>query len=71
LLARLTLAVLMLGSRPTRHGAREADRSAHPEVLASLQEAGLIDYDPARRTVSLTDVGVVHAQRLLRKLRTL
>ena len=71
LLAHLTLVVLMLGSQPARDGAREASRQMRPEVLASLHEAGLVDYDPARRTVRLTDAGVAHAQRLLHKLRSL
>jgi hypothetical protein len=71
LLAHLTLVVLMLGSRPTRHGSREAWKSVPAEILESLQEAGLIEHDPARRAVTLTDAGVAHAQRLLQKLRTL
>jgi hypothetical protein len=71
LLARLTLVVLMLGSRPTRQGTREAVRQVRPEVLDSLQEAGLIQHDPARKAVILTDAGVAHAQRLLQKLRAL
>jgi Plasmid pRiA4b ORF-3-like protein len=71
LLAHLTLVVLMLGSHPTRYGTREAGRHVRPEVLESLHEAGLLDYDPARRAVRLTDAGVAHAQRLLQKLRTL
>ena len=71
LLAHLTLVVLLLGSRPTRHGTREAWKNVRTEVLDSLQEAGLIEHDPARRTVTLTDAGVAHAQRLLQKLRAL
>jgi hypothetical protein len=71
LLAHLTLVVLMLGSRPTRHGTREAWKNVHPEILDSLQEAGLVEHDPARRAVTLTDAGVAHAQRLLQKLRSL
>ena len=70
LLARLTLAVLMLGSRPTRQGTREAAKNVRPEILESLHEAGLIEHDPTRRTVILTDAGVAHAQRLLQKMRT-
>lgn len=71
LLAHLTLVVLLLGSRPTRDGTREAGKTVRSEILESLHEAGLIDYDPARRAVTLTDAGVAHAQRLLQKLRTL
>jgi hypothetical protein len=71
LLAHLTLVVLMLGSRPTRQGTREASKNLRTEVLESLLEAGLIDHDPARRAVTLTDAGVTHAQRLLQKLRML
>ena len=47
LLAELTLAVLMLGSRPTRHGTHEAWKQFRAEVLDSLHEAGLVDHDPA------------------------
>jgi Plasmid pRiA4b ORF-3-like protein/Domain of unknown function (DUF6429) len=71
LLANLTLAVLLLGSRPTRHGTREAWKNLRVEVLDALQEAGLIDSDPQRKSVTLTDAGVAHAQRLLQKLRSL
>jgi hypothetical protein len=71
LLAQLTLVVLFLGSRPTRHGSREATKAVRPEMLDSLDEAGLLEHDPARRTVTLTDAGVAHAQRLLQKLRAL
>jgi hypothetical protein len=71
LLANLTLAVLLLGSRPTRHGTREAWKNLRVEVLDALHEAGLIDSDPQRKSVTLTDAGVAHAQRLLQKLRGL
>lgn len=67
-LARFTLAVLMLSSRPGRRGAREASRMLSPEVLERLSEAGLIDFDPRQRTVTLTDQGVAEARRLLEKL---
>jgi hypothetical protein len=70
LLARLSLVVLMLGSQPTRQGTREASKSLRADVLESLHEAGLIDHDPSRRAITLTDAGVTHAQRLLQKLRT-
>lgn len=71
LLAHLTLVVLLLGSRPTRHGTREAWKQVRVEVLESLDEAGLIESDPQRKSVTLTDAGVAHAERLLQKLRTL
>jgi ribosomal protein S19E (S16A) len=71
LLANLSLAVLLLGSRPTRHGTREAWKQVRVEILDALHEAGLIDSDPQRKSVTITDAGVAHAQRLLRKLRTL
>jgi hypothetical protein len=71
LLAHLTLVVLLLGSRPTREGTREAGKNVRTEILESLDEAGLIDYEPTRRAVILTDDGVAHAQRLLHKLRWL
>jgi hypothetical protein len=69
LLANLTLVVLLLGSRPTRHGTREAWKNLRVEMLDALQEAGLIDTDRQRKSVTLTDAGVAHAQRLLQKLR--
>jgi hypothetical protein len=71
LLANLTLVVLMLGSRPTRHGTREAWKNVRTEVLDSLQEAGLIDAAPQRKSVTLTDAGVAQARRLIEKLRAL
>jgi len=71
LLANLTLVVLLLGSRPTRHGTREAWKNVRVEMLDALHEAGLIETDPQRKSVTLTDAGVAHAQRLLQKLRSL
>lgn len=71
LLAQLSLVVLLLGSRPVRQGAREAGKQLRPEMLERLQEAGLIEHDPQRRSVTLTDAGVAHAERLLQKLRSL
>ncbi len=71
LLANLTLVVLMLGSRPTRHGTREAWKTVRTEVLDSLQEAGLVDAAPQRKSVTITDAGVAHAQRLVDRLRAL
>jgi len=71
LLANLSLVVLFLGSRSTRHGTREAWKHLRAEMLDALHEAGLIDSDPQRKSVTITDAGVAHAQRLLQKLRTL
>ena len=71
LLANLSLLVLMLGSRPTRHGTREAWKNIRLEVLDGLHEAGLIDSDPQRKSVTITDAGVAHAQRLLQRVRSL
>lgn len=71
LLAQLTLVVLLLGSRRTRHGAREAWKNLRFEILDSLTEAGLIESDPRHKSVLLTDAGVAHAQRLLQRLRSL
>jgi hypothetical protein len=71
LLANLTLVVLMLGSRPTRHGTREAWKNVRTEILEALNEAGLIDSDPQRKSVTITDAGVSQAQRLLQRLRAL
>jgi hypothetical protein len=71
LLANLSLVVLLLGSRPTRHGTREAWKNVRVEILEALTEAGLIDSDPQRKSVTITDAGVAHAHRLLAKLRAL
>jgi hypothetical protein len=71
LLANLTLVVLLLGSRPTRHGTREAWKNVRFEILDSLAEAGLIDSDPRRKSVTITGAGVAHAERLLQRLRAL
>ena len=71
LLANLSLVVLLLGSRPTRHGTREAWKNLRFEILDSLSEAGLIDTAPQRKSVTLTDAGTAHAQRLLQRLRAL
>lgn len=71
LLANLSLVVLLLGSRPTRHGTREAWKNIRLEVLDGLNEAGLIDTDPQRKSVTISDAGVAHAERLLQKLRAL
>jgi hypothetical protein len=71
LLANLTLVVLLLGSRPTRHGTREAWKNLRVEMLDALHEAGLIETEPQRKSVTITDAGVAHAQRLLQKLRSL
>ncbi|HUE85746.1 MAG TPA: DUF6429 family protein [Vicinamibacterales bacterium] len=71
LLANLSLVVLLLGSRPTRHGTRDAWKHVRVEILDALHEAGLLVSDPQRKSVTITDAGVAHAQRLLQKLRTL
>jgi hypothetical protein len=71
LLANLSLVVLLLGSRPTRHGTREAWKNVRVEILDALNEAGLIVSDPQRKSVTITDAGVAHAERLLDKLRAL
>jgi DNA-binding PadR family transcriptional regulator len=41
------------------------------EILDALTEAGLIDSDPQRKSVTITDAGVAHAERLLKRLREL
>ena len=71
LLANLSLVVLLLGSRTTRHGTREAWKNIRFEILDSLTEAGLIDTSPQRKSVTITDAGTAHAQRLLQRLRAL
>ena len=71
LLANLTLVVLLLGSRPTRHGTREAWKHVRVEILDALHEAGLIESDPQRKSVTITDAGVAHAQRWVGELREL
>ena len=71
LLANLTLVVLLLGSRPTRHGTREAWKHLRVEILDALTEAGLIVGDSQRKSVTITDAGVAHAERLLKRLRGL
>jgi hypothetical protein len=69
LLANLTLVVLLLGSHRTRAGRREAWKHLRVEVLDSLAEAGLLDSDPRRKSVLMTDAGVAYAERLLKRLR--
>ena len=71
LLANLSLVVLLLGSRRTRHGTREAWKTVRAEILDALHEAGLLDSDPQRKSVTITDAGIAHAERLLQKLRAL
>ena len=71
LLANLTLVVLLLGSRRTKMGTRESWKNVRVEILDSLTEAGLIDSDPRQKTVQITDAGVAHAERLLKRLRSL
>lgn len=71
LLANLTLVVLFLGSHRTQFGTREAWKTVRVEILDSLTEAGLVDSDPRRKGVLLTDAGVAQAERLLQRLRSL
>ena len=71
LLANLTLVVLMLGSHRAKDGTREAWKNVRGEILDSLSEAGLVDSDPRTRSVLITDAGVAHAERLLKRLRAL
>ena len=71
LLANLTLVVLFLGSHRTQFGTREAWKTVRFEILDSLADAGLVESDPRRKAVLLTDAGVAQAQRLLRRLRNL
>lgn len=71
-LAHLTLAVLWLGSRPTRRqDMREAPKTLKFEILDALQEAGLIETDPSRKTVLLTHEGVARAESLVKRLEPL
>ena len=71
LLANLSLVVLMLGSRPTRHGTREAWKTIRVEILDALHDAGLVESDPQRRSVTLTDAGLAQARQWLQRLRKL
>jgi hypothetical protein len=68
LLANLTLAVLFLGSRETRHGTRQAAKTARAELLERMQEAGLLHTDPRRHSVILTETGVERAKTLVGRL---
>jgi hypothetical protein len=71
LLANLSLVVLLLGSRPSRRGVREAWKNIRTEILDALNEAGLIQTDSQRKSVTITDAGVAHAERVLKRLREL
>ncbi len=71
LLANLSLAVLFLGSRASRQGAREAWKTVRFEILDTLQEAGLIYTDPRRKSVVITEAGVAHATAVLQRLAPL
>jgi hypothetical protein len=71
LLANLTLVVLLLGSHRATGGTRESWKNVRGEILDSLTEAGLVDSDPRSRSVLITDAGVAHAERLLKRLRAL
>jgi hypothetical protein len=68
LLAHLTLLVLFLGSWETRYGPRESWKNMRFEILDSLQEAGLIDTTPRRKSVVLTDLGVERAKAMRDRL---
>ena len=69
LLANLTLLVLFLGSRETRHGQREAAKTIRNEILERLQEAGLILTDPQRKSVVFTELGEEHAAALRDRMK--
>jgi hypothetical protein len=71
LLANLSLVVLLLGSRPTRDGRREAWKHLRTEILDALHDAGLIENDPKRKSVTITDAGIAHARRWLQRARTM
>lgn len=71
LLANLTLVVLLLGSHRTKFGSREAWKTVRFEILDSLAEAGLVESDPRHKAVLITDAGVAHAERILKRLRGL
>jgi len=70
LLATLTLATLVLGSRLGKHGHREAAKAMRTEILDSLQEADLIYTDAKRKTVVITEAGLARADQFLEGLRT-
>jgi Plasmid pRiA4b ORF-3-like protein len=65
LLATLTLATLVLGSRLGKRGQREATKTMRAEILEALQEAELIYTDPKRQTVVITEAGEARAQAFL------
>lgn len=68
LLAELTLLVLYLGSAQERHGLRRAWKTMRFEILDALQEAGLIDTSPQRKSVLLTEGGVERAEGLRKRV---
>lgn len=70
MLANVTLAALWLGSRPTRHGTREAWKHLRSEILDALHDAGLIETTADRKSVTLTDAGILHARRWLESRKT-
>jgi pRiA4b ORF-3-like protein len=70
LLATLTLATLVLGSRLGKQGRREAAKAMRTEILDSLQEADLIYTDAKRKTVVITEAGMARVDQFLQGLRT-
>jgi hypothetical protein len=68
LLATLTLAALVLGSRLGKHGQREAPKAMRAEILDALQEAELIYTDAKRQTVIVTEAGLARAQAFIDSL---
>jgi Plasmid pRiA4b ORF-3-like protein len=68
LLATLTLAALVLGSRLGKHGQREAPKSMRADILEALQEAELIYTDPKRQTVIITEAGLARARAFVDSL---
>jgi hypothetical protein len=70
LLADLTLATLVLGSRQGKHGRRESAKGMRVDILEALHEADLIYTDGKRQTVVITDAGLARADAFLERLRT-
>ena len=68
LLATVTLAALVLGSRLGKHGQREASKAMRAEILDTLQEAELIYTDAKRQTVIVTEAGLAQAQSFIDSL---
>jgi hypothetical protein len=64
LLADLTLLVLYLASWEEGHGFRVSGKTIRVETIEALTEAGLIATTAARKSLILTDDGVMRAQAL-------